>query len=94
MFRKQTGVEKRLKKISKQEEASLKLLEKQESELVKAIEENDRTVEKFLAKESPAESKIKSEIEKLSHKLQKLNHELEQVINQNCLSFIDMDVVF
>ena len=40
MFRRANPVEKRLRKISKQEAASLKLLEKQEVELVKAVEEN------------------------------------------------------
>ena len=39
MFRKGNPVERRLRKISKQEAASLKLLEKQEVELVE--EEND-----------------------------------------------------
>ena len=45
MLRRANPVEKRLRKISKQEAASLKLLEKQEVELVKAVEENAREVE-------------------------------------------------
>ena len=78
MFRK-GGVEKRLRKIDKQEAASIKLLEKQESELVKAVEENDKQVETMLAKESPAEVKIRTEIEKLRSKLEQLNSELVKV---------------
>ena len=57
MFRRANPVEKRLRKISKQEAASLKLLEKQEVELVKAVEENAREVEARLAKETPAEAR-------------------------------------
>ena len=72
MFKK-GGVEKRLKKITKQEAASLKLLEKQESELVKAVEENDKQVE------TPAEVKFGVEIEKLTRKLQQLDCELGKV---------------
>jgi uncharacterized membrane protein YheB (UPF0754 family) len=83
MFKK-GGVEKRLKKINKQEAASLKLFEKQESELVKAVEENDRLVETILAKESPAEVKIRSEIEKITRKLQQLNCELGKVKSLFC----------
>ena len=78
MFRK-GGMEKRLKKINKQEVASIKLLEKQESELVKAVEENDKQVETILAKESPAEVKIRTEMDKLSIKLRQLNSELVKV---------------
>ena len=50
MFRRANPVEKRLRKISKQEAASLKLLEKQEVELVKAVEENAREVEASFGK--------------------------------------------
>ena len=78
MFRK-GGVEKRLKKISIQEAASMKLLEKQEIELVKAVEENERLVETVLVKQSPAEAKIRSEIDKLTRKLKQLNCDLEKV---------------
>ena len=78
MFRK-GGVEKRLKKISKQEAASLKLLEKQEVELVKAVEENEKLVETILTKETPAEVKIRTEIDKLTGKLRQLNCDLEKV---------------
>eukprot|EP00090_Calanus_glacialis_P014905 TRINITY_DN2376_c0_g1_i2.p1 TRINITY_DN2376_c0_g1~~TRINITY_DN2376_c0_g1_i2.p1 ORF type:complete len:163 (+),score=68.34 TRINITY_DN2376_c0_g1_i2:75-563(+) len=79
MMFKKGGVEKRLKKISKHEAASLKLLEKQESELEKAVEENDEQVETILGKESPAEVKIRVEIEKLTRKLQQLDCELGKV---------------
>jgi hypothetical protein len=79
MMFKKGGVEKRLKKISKQEAASIKLLEKQESELVKAVDENDKLVETILGKESPAEVKIRAEIEKLTKKLQQLDCELGKV---------------
>ena len=78
MFKK-GGMEKRLKKISKQEAASIKLLEKQESELLKAMEENDKLVETILGKESPAEVKIMADIEKLTKKLQHLDCELGKV---------------
>ena len=70
---------KRLKKISKQEAASLKLLEKQESELVKAVEENDKQVETILGKETPAEVKIRVEIEKLTRKIEQLDCDLGKV---------------
>ena len=79
MMFKKGGMQKRLKRISKQEAASLKLLEKQESELVKAVEENDKLVETILGKESPAEVKIREEIEKLTRKLQQLDCELGKV---------------
>ena len=78
MFRK-GGMERRLKKINNQEAESIKLLEKQEAELVKALEENDKQVETVLAKESPAEVKIRTEIEKLRSKLEQLNSELVKV---------------
>ena len=78
MFRK-GGVERRLKKISKQEAASIKLLEKQETELVKAAEENDKQVETILARETPAEVKVRTEIEKLSIRFKQLNGELVKV---------------
>ena len=79
MFKK-NGMEKRLKKINRQEEAGLRLLEKQESELVKAIHENDKLVELLRSKQSPTEIKIREEISKLTAKLKQLNHELEKVI--------------
>ena len=78
MFKK-GGVERRLRKINKQEAASLKLLEKQEAELVKAVDQNDKLVEAIIAKESPAEVKIRKDIEKLSLKLQQLENELVKV---------------
>ena len=80
MFKK-GGVEKRLRKIHKQEAASLKLLEKQESDLVKAVEENAKLVESILARETPAEMKIRTEMEKLSQRLQQLDSELAKVNN-------------
>ena len=81
MFKK-NGMEKRLKKINRQEEAGLRLLEKQEMELVKAIEENDKQVEALRSKQSPTEIKLKEEISKLTTKLKQLNNELEKVILQ------------
>ena len=78
MFRK-GGMERRLKKINKQEAESIKLLEKQEAELVKAVEENDKQVETIVAKESPAEVETRTEIEKLSIKLQQLKSSLVKV---------------
>ena len=50
-----------------------------ESDLVKAVEENDKLVETILGKESPAEVKIREEIEKLTRKLQQLDCELGKV---------------
>ena len=50
-----------------------------ESELVKAVEENDEQVETILGKESPAEVKIRVEIEKLAKKLHQLDCELGKV---------------
>ena len=81
MFKK-NGIEKRLKKINRQEEAGLKLLEKQEMELVKAIEENDKQEEALRSKQSPTEIKLKEEIFKLTTKLKQLNNKLEKVILQ------------
>ena len=88
MMFKKGGLERRLKKISKQEAESLKLLEKQEAELVKAVEENDKQVETILGKESPAEVKIRAEIEKLTKKLQQLNCELGKVQIIKQISFV------
>ena len=65
MFKK-TGVEKRLRKISRNEAASVKLLENQEYELCKALDENSKLIEKRLSKQSPGELKITQEVEKLS----------------------------
>ena len=79
MFRKANPVEKRLRKISKQETASLKLMEKQEQELVKAVEENVRAVETRLSKETPAEAKLKAEIDRLTKRLATLNTDMETV---------------
>ena len=67
-------------KISKQEAASLKLLEKQEVELVKAVEENAREVEARLAKETPAEAKLKAEIDRVTRRLENLTSDMEKVI--------------
>ena len=81
MFRKGNPVERRLRKISKQEAASLKLLEKQEVELVKAVEENAKEVEAKLARETPAESKLKTEIDRVTRRLANLTSDMEKVIN-------------
>ena len=78
-------MEKRMKKISKQEAVSLKLLEKQESELLKAVEENERLVETILVEESPAEVKIRMEIEQLSGNIAMLNCKLMKVGIEMCL---------
>ena len=81
MFRKGNPVERRLRKISKQEAASLKLLEKQEVELVKAVEENAREVETRLARETPAEAKLKAEIDRVTRRLANLTSDMQKVIN-------------
>ena len=78
MFKK-GEMEKRLKKISKQEAQSLKLLEKQELELEKAVDENEKLVETILAEESQAEVKIRMEIEELTGKIGLLNCHLSKV---------------
>ena len=78
MFKK-TGVEKRLRKISRNEAASVKLLENQEQELCKALDENSRIIEKRLSKQSPGEMKITQEVEKLSKRLTQLNIDLEKM---------------
>ena len=78
MFRK-TGVEKRLRKISRNEAASVKLLENQEFELCKALDENSKLIEKKLGKQSPEELKITQEVEKLSKRLTQLNLDLEKM---------------
>ena len=78
MFKK-GEMEKRLKKISKQEAQIFKLLEKQESELMKAVDENETLVETILAEESQDEVKIKMEIEELTGKIGLLNCQLRQV---------------
>ena len=79
MWRKVNPVERRLRKISKQETASLKLLEKQEAELVKAVQENQEQVAARLARESPAETKLRAEVEKLTRRLAGLGTDLEKV---------------
>ena len=81
MFRKGNPVERRLRKISKQEAASLKLLEKQEVELVKAVEENAKEVETRLARETPAEAKLKAEIDRVTRRLANLTSDMQKVIN-------------
>ena len=78
MFKK-TGVEKRLRKISRNEAASIKLLENQESELCKALDENSQLIEKRLSKQSPGELKITQEVEKLSKRLTQLNIDLDKM---------------
>ena len=72
MFRRANPVEKRLRKISKQEAASLKLLEKQEVELVKAVEENAGGVEARLVKETPAEAKLKADLDRVTRRVANL----------------------
>ena len=71
-------MEKRLKKICKREGESMRLLESQKAELEKAVEENEKLVEQTLAEESPAEVKIRMDIEELSGKMGLLNSQLER----------------
>ena len=70
---------KRLKKIYKQEAESLRLLENQKIELAKAIEENVKLIRDELEEESPAEIKIRQEIEDLKEKVELLNTQLTKV---------------
>ena len=93
MFRKGNPVERRLKKICKQEAASLKLLEKQEAELVKAVEENSRLVAARLARETPAEARLRGEIEKITRRLASLNSDIEKVSVQQFNVYQD-DLVY
>ena len=72
-------MEKRLKKICKQEAESLRLLESQKAELEKAVEETEKLVEQTLAEESPAEVKIRMDIEELTGKMGLLNCQLVKV---------------
>ena len=59
-------MEKRLRKICKQEGESMRLLDSQKAELEKAVEETAKLVEQTLAEESPAEVKIRMDIEELT----------------------------
>ena len=58
---------------------------------MKAVEENDKLVETILGKESPAEVKIRAEIEKLTRKLQQLDCELWKV-KKNRIRFVKTDL--
>ena len=57
----------------------MRLLESQKAELEKAVEENEKLVEQTLAEESPAEVKIRMDIEELTGKVGLLNYQLEKV---------------
>ena len=70
---------KRLKKIYKQEAESLRLLESQKSELTKAVEENEKLVKEVLEEESPAEVKIRQEVDELTERVGSLNTQLMKV---------------
>ena len=73
------GVERRLRKIDKNEAASLKLLEKQETDLAAAVDENDRLVEERLGWRGQAEGKMMAEVDKLTKKVSQVNIELDKV---------------
>ena len=68
-----------MKKIYKQEAESLRLLESQKSELTKAVEENEKLVQEVLEEESPAEAKIRQEVEEFTEKVGLLNSQLLKV---------------
>ena len=72
-------MEKRLRKICKQEGESMRLLDSQKAELEKAVEETEKLVEQTLAEESPAEVKIRMDIEELTGKMGLLNCQLVKV---------------
>jgi len=74
-----SAVERRLRKIDKNEVAGLRLLERQEADLEVAIQENERLVEARMAKKSQAEVKLTGEVDKLTKKLAQLNIELEKI---------------
>ena len=73
---------KKLKKIYKQEAETLRLLENQKAELAKAIEENVKLIQDELEEESPAEMKIRQEIEDLTERVGLLNTQLTKVITR------------
>ena len=68
-----------MRSICKREGESMRLLESQKAELEKAVEENEKLVEQTLAEESPAEVKIRMDIEELTGKMGLLNSQLEKV---------------
>ena len=57
----------------------MRLLESQKAELEKAVEETEKLVEQTLAEESPAEVKIRMDIEELTGKMGLLNCQLVKV---------------
>ena len=57
----------------------MRLLESQKAELEKAVEETEKLVEQTLAEESPAEVKIRMDIEELTGKMGLLNSQLVKV---------------
>ena len=77
-------MEKRIKKIYKQEIKALKLLESQEDDLQKAVAENEKLIEMNLLRESKEERKLRQEIEELTNKQEKLNSKLTKVGEQDC----------
>ena len=77
-------MEKRIKKIYKQEIKALKLLESQEDDLQKAVVENEKLIEMNLLRESKEERKLRQEIEELTNKQEKLNSKLTKVGEQDC----------
>ncbi len=64
---KKDNIERRLRKIEKEEAKATKLLSKRRRDLAKALDDNERMVEQAVARgKSPAEAKLESDIEKLA----------------------------
>ncbi|XP_040581919.1 uncharacterized protein [Lepeophtheirus salmonis] len=74
-----SGLEKRMRKIEKNEDKAVKILNKQKKELLKAIDENEKIIQQKLAKTAPAEIKLELELEKLNKRVDVVKEELEKI---------------
>lgn len=64
---KKDNIERRLRKIEKEEAKATKMLSKRRMDLAKALEDNDRMIEQAVTRgKTNAELKLETEIEKLS----------------------------
>eukprot|EP00095_Tigriopus_kingsejongensis_P006704 maker-scaffold25_size650667-snap-gene-3.24 protein:Tk06704 transcript:maker-scaffold25_size650667-snap-gene-3.24-mRNA-1 annotation:"hypothetical protein TRIADDRAFT_21397" len=79
MNRRGGNLEKQMRKIERSEEKSAKLLTKQRRDLAKLIQDNDKLIEQQLAKGTPAELKLESEIEKMAKRLEAMKEEMVQI---------------
>ncbi|TRY61880.1 hypothetical protein TCAL_03174 [Tigriopus californicus] len=74
-----TNLDKQMRKIEKSQEKAVKILTKQRRDLTKAIQDNEKLIEQHMAKGTPAEIKLESEIEKLAKRLETMKEEMVQV---------------